>query len=86
MFPVVEIHLFQDTIDTAYSPDSAACESSEGVKACILAFVALMNFYEGCLEDAPVDGEYCAMQATQLMPNLLQPNLVNLQVWIMLVS
>lgn len=87
VFPVVEVELFQETIDTAYGGSQTDMSSEVATsKACVMAFTALMNFFEGCLEDAPVDGEFCALQAQQLMPHLLYPTLTNLQATLMLVS
>lgn len=88
VFPIVHVETFQTTIDLAYSePRLSASTDILHAQACILAFTCNMYVFEGCLEDAPIDGEVCAAQAQQLVPQLvLQPTIPSLQVILMLVS
>ena len=87
-FPIVRIASFQDTIDLAYSqPQNTKSVEVLDAQGCVLCFIGILHFFEGNIEDAPVDGELCIAQAQQMMPRiLLQSTVTNLQVVLMLVS
>ncbi|KAF3764090.1 hypothetical protein M406DRAFT_346418 [Cryphonectria parasitica EP155] len=86
VFPVVHIASFQETIDLAYSQPQPT-ESIEvlDAQACVFSFISVIHFFEGSIEDAPVDPELCVAKAQQLLPRiLLQSTVTSLQVALML--
>lgn len=81
-FPVVDVLLFENTIDLAYCTrtDVGSTECTTA-RACVYSFLAVLSLIEGSIEEAPIDSHACAAKAQYALPQLLtESSLVTLQI------
>lgn len=95
IFPVLDFHLFRETIKVAYHPYGAGnCYRPASARACIFAFIAYTSLLHppgvsyNPHDVPPVDSEAFAIKAQCLLPQVLQESvaLEGLQASMFLVS
>lgn len=81
VFPVIDVVLFQATIDSAYDPDDAPVSSI----ACVFSFLSILSHTQWAPKSSGlVVGDTCSRQAAQLMGLVTsEASIVELQVYIM---
>ncbi|KAH8899051.1 hypothetical protein GQ53DRAFT_710965 [Thozetella sp. PMI_491] len=86
-FPMLDLVLFEDTLDIAYAPGPADIPASSAVaRACIFAFMTIMSLCQAEWDSVPpINGDAFAAKACSLMPHaLLDISLTSVQTTFML--
>jgi hypothetical protein len=89
IWPVVDVVLFQRTIEAAYDERAGRCSLEPvAARACIFAFLTLLSLHHVYPKSMPsLDSEECAVQAQYLLPQVLhETSLDGLQTCFILVG
>lgn len=90
VFPVIDVVLFHDTVDTAYETPSGSATASSILSAqgCVFAFIAMASVWIKEFDGSPpIDGAFFEAHARRLVPEALyETNVENLQILLLLVS